>query len=426
MKGAAVTVLKLMLVTGLMAFVFSKIEFADRLVRLNQAGEIVSEQEGDIEGPWNGQVVRFVTESGEAQEVVKGPQADGTELQIEPGFLTYWRNMDLSLFALGAFCYFLTVLIAGSRWWWLLRVNGTDVSLFETLRFTWIGVFFNTVVPGATGGDLVKALYIMKRCPGHRPQVLVSVIVDRLLGLASLAILGAIVVLFALDDFGEIALAIWGVIFAVGLMGLVAFSKRLRQLVRLKALLEKLPQRIGHVLKMVDRAVFFYRDHKGVIVASLLAGVLNHVVSVLSVILIADAMGVGMPWFECFVLVPVINIVSALPIAPQGWGVGEYLYYELFSRYGAAHLGNVANAGLVMGTRGAALSVLYRLQLTFWSLLGGLFVLFEKDRVTKADIEHEVELEQQEEAQGEASGSSGDAGSAEAAESGSPPQHQDR
>ena len=55
----------------------------------------------------------------------------------------------------------------------------------------------------------------------------------------------------------------------------------------------------------------------------------------------------------------------------------------------------IANAAEAMGTRGLALSLLYRLHLTFWSLLGGLFVLLEKDRVTKADIEREVELEEQ-------------------------------
>ena len=42
---------------------------------------------------------------------------------------------------------------------------------------------------------------------------------------------------------------------------------------------------------------------------------------------------------------------------------------------------------------GVALSVLYRLHLTFWSLLGGVFVLFEKDRVTRADVAREVERE---------------------------------
>jgi uncharacterized membrane protein YbhN (UPF0104 family) len=213
------------------------------------------------------------------------------------------------------------------------------------------------------------------------------------LGLASLAILGAIVVLFALDRFAEVALAIWGVMVGVAVLFAVAFSKRLRQLVRLKALLEKLPARLSHVLKMVDQAVFFYRGHKRVIVASLVAGIGNHMVSVMSVVLIGDALGVGMPWLEYFVIVPVINILSAVPIAPNGWGVAETFYQFFFSKYGAAYAGSVGNPAQVMGTRGLALSVLYRLHLTFWSLLGGVFVLLERDRVTRADIEQEVALE---------------------------------
>jgi uncharacterized protein (TIRG00374 family) len=299
------------------------------------------------------------------------------------------------LFAAGALCYFLTAMIAGARWWWLLRVNGTGVTLFETLRFTWIGIFFNTVMPGNTGGDVVKALYIMKRCPGHLVPVLVSVIVDRVLGLGSLAVLAAVVVLFALDDFGDLAGWIWLVILGVALLGAVAFSKRLRNLVRLKWLLERLPQRLGGLLKLVDQAVFFYRDHKLVIAGSLLVGVVNHVVSVGSVVLIGHALGVGMPTFEYFVIVPVINILSAVPIAPNGWGFGEALYKQMFASYGAEHVAGMAPkaAAETMGTRGVALSVLYRLHLTFWSLLGGLFLLFEKDRVTSADVAREVARE---------------------------------
>ncbi|MBL9078995.1 MAG: flippase-like domain-containing protein [Planctomycetes bacterium] len=398
MKGRLVGLLKLLFVAALMWFVFRTIHFEDRLVYRSGAPDqqVVSEERiVEIQGTWKDDPVRY-TEGGDptVREAASGPQPDGRTLEIAPGFLTYWRNLDPLLFALGALCYFVTVLIAGARWWWLLRVNGTDVSLNETLRFTWIGVFFNTVVPGATGGDVIKAIYIMKRCPGHRVQVLVSVIVDRVLGLASLALLGAVVVLFALDRFGDIALAIWAVIVGVGLIGLVAFSRRLRQLVRLKWLLERLPHKLSHLLKLVDQAVFFYRDHRIVIAASLLAGVGNHVISVLSVVCVGHALGVGMPSFEYFVLIPVINIVTAVPIGPNGWGVGETLYKLLFGKYGAAHLPGVANAAEAMGTRGVALSVLYRLHLTFWSLLGGLFVLFEKDKVTRADIEHEVELEE--------------------------------
>jgi uncharacterized protein (TIRG00374 family) len=391
-----VQLLKLALVAGLMWFVFQQITFTDRL-EWRRGESVVEQQDVDIVGSWQADPIRFVRDGAE-QSLAVGVQPDGRVLQVAPGFLTYWHSLDPLLFALGALCYFLTALIAGTRWWWLLRVNGTDVSLLETLRFTWIGIFFNNVIPGATGGDVIKALYIMKRCPGHRVQVMVSVIVDRVLGLGSPALLGAIVVLFALDRFGTLALAIWGVIVGVALLGTIAFSKRLRSLVRLKWLLERLPSKLGHVLRLVDQAVFFYRDHKWVIIASLVAGVGNHVVSVLSVVFIGQALGVGMPTFEYFVLIPVINIITAVPVMPNGWGLGELMYQNLFATYGAPYLPLVANAAEVMGTRGVALSVLYRLHLILWSLLGGVFVLFEKDRVTRADIDREVALEEREDA----------------------------
>jgi uncharacterized protein (TIRG00374 family) len=395
-KRYAVLAIKLAVVAALMWFVFRQIEFDDRLEW--RRGDRVEQKVGvDIVGSWQANPIRFVRNGGTAEEsLATGEQGDGRTLHVAPGFLTYWKSLDPLLFVLGALCYFATALISGARWWWLLRVNGTDVSLGETLRYTWIGIFFNNVIPGATGGDVIKALYIMKRCPGHRVQVMVSVIVDRVLGLGSLAMLGAVVVLFALDRCADLALGIWAVIVGVGLLGCVAFSKRLRSLVRLKWLIDRLPHKVIHALLLVDRAVFFYRDHKWVIVASLIAGVGNHVASVGSVVLIGKALGVGLPTFDYFVLIPIVNIVSAIPILPNGWGIGETLYQGLFGTYGARYLHEVANAVEVMGTRGVALSVLYRLHLTLWSLLGGLFVLFEKDRVTKADIDREARLEEEE------------------------------
>ncbi|MBL8748306.1 MAG: flippase-like domain-containing protein [Planctomycetes bacterium] len=403
MSKSVATLLKLLFVVGLMWWVFRGIHFEDRICLWKGPGAaLVLEQEQVVEivGPWKDDPIRYRSAGSESERSVRrGLQEGGLTLTVEPGFFTYWHNLDGLLFALGALCYFLTVLIAGARWWWLLRVNGTDVSLRETLRFTWIGVFFNSVVPGATGGDLIKALYIMKRCPGHRVQVLVSVIVDRVLGLASLALLGALVVLLDIGSFRAVAIGIWSVILGVGLLGVVAFSRRLRQAL-LGPLLSRLPHGLSHRLKLVDQAVFFYRDHKSTILASLLAGIPNHLVSVLSVVLMGKALDIGVPTFDYFVLIPVINIVSAIPIGPNGWGVGETLYHNLFGTYCAKYLVGVANAADAMGTRGVALSVLYRLHLTLWSLLGGLFVFFEKDRVTRADIETEVALEEKDDVEG--------------------------
>ncbi len=358
--------------------------------------------EGQIESGWDADEVLWRNrDDPEPVTVQIGPQDDGSEIQVAPGLVTYWRQMDVLYFVLGALCYFLTVGFSATRWWWLMRVNGLGIRLMQAQRFTWIGIFFNNVVPGQTGGDLIKALYIVKSCPSQRLPALVSVVVDRIIGLASLALLGALVVIFAYERFQTLALGIWGVLLAVVLLGTVAFSRRIRRVVRLADLLDKLPAKISYSLKQIDQAIYFYRSHSKGILLWLLAGMGNHGISVLSVVLMGQALGVGMPAAEYFVLIPVINIVSALPLGPNGWGVGEALYGQLFSQYGAAHLSGVPDAARIMATRGVALSVLYRLHLTCWSLLGGIAVLLEKDRVTRADVEREVALEEREAAQEE-------------------------
>ena len=247
---------------------------------------------------------------------------------------------------MGALCYFLSVLIATTRWWQLLRYNQLDVTWVEAFRFTWIGIFFNNVVPGQTGGDVVKALYIMKRCHGGRVPAVVSVAVDRILGLSSLALLAAFIVLFDLERFGNLALAIWAVVGAVALIGMIAFSKRIRRLIRLDQMLNALPGFLAAPLQRIDQSVHFYRAHKFGIGLWVVIGMFNHVSSVMAVVLIGKALGVGMPVYEYFVLIPVINIISALPVGPNGWGIGEAAYRYLFGEYGAQYIaGQFADPG---------------------------------------------------------------------------------
>ena len=389
-----VTLLKLAVIAALMIFVFSTVQWDDTYIQRSGDGA-ESVTTGKIIGPWDRPEVTF-----------QGLAEDGTPVgevlslrpsEISPGFGTYLRNLDVWIFALGALCYCFSVLLSGTRWWWLLRVNDLRVRWVDAQRFTWIGLFFNNVVPGQTGGDAVKAIYVMKHCPGGRLPALMSVLVDRILGLGSLALLGAIVVLFALDKegFSTLAGGIWTVLLAVGLIGILAFSKRVRRLIRLDDLLKRLPGKASGVLRRIDTAVHFYRGFKAGIGIWMVVGMLNHAVSVTGVMLIGEALHVGMPALEYFVLLPVINILSAVPIGPNGWGVGEVAFRYLFGEYGAIYLTEIprAEAAITMGTRGVALSVLWRVHMTLWSMLGGLLMLFERDPVTRKDIEKEVSLD---------------------------------
>ncbi|MBR03177.1 MAG: hypothetical protein CL394_07620, partial [Acidiferrobacteraceae bacterium] len=50
----------------------------------------------------------------------------------------------------------------------------------------------------------------------------------------------------------------------------------------------------------------------------------------------------------------------------------------LIGKFGAATLPGVPGAEQLMRTRGVALSVLHRTHVAVWSLLGGLFVLIDR------------------------------------------------
>lgn len=388
MNRHVITALKLLIVAALLVFVFYNVQWIDKIRHVAADGSVTSEAAGRIIGPWDGDEVAFRAEGSESEQMFQtGADAAGARVEALPGFLTYMLRIDVLLALCGAAGYFISVAFAAARWWWLLRVNELQVTWFEAFRFTWIGIFFNNIVPGQTGGDVAKAVYIMKHCHGGRVPALVSVLVDRVMGLGSLALLAAVVVLFALDDFGELALGIWGVLAGVGLIGVVAFSKRIRRFVRLDDLLKRLPAALSGPLQRIDQAIYFYRRHKTGILVWMLLGIVNHVISVSSVLLFGYALRIAVPAFDYYVLIPVINIISALPLGPNGWGVGEAAFRYLFAEYCGKYLeGIVSNPAYVMGTRGFALSVLYRIHLSLWSLLGGLLMLVEKERVTREDL----------------------------------------
>jgi len=376
-----------------MGYVLSSIDWHDRLILYDAGGTQLRVEQVTIIGHWNQLDVRVETESGRRLTVRSKPTDAAVRRQLSPGLITYIKNLSPIYFVLASMLVAVSVLFGATRWWWLLRIGGIRVPVAEALRYTCIGAFGNNFVPGQTGGDVVKAIYIMRRCPGNKLHAFLSVVIDRLLGLASLVLLATAAIAFAGERFTLLIIGVTSLLASGLIVGGILFSRRLRSLLRIDILLRKLPKRILQSLVQIDEAIHLYRGNKRGLALWMLGGMLNHSLLVSAVAVLGHGLGVGVPNGEYFMLVPVINIVSAIPIAPQGWGIGEALYGNLFARYGVIHLGNVAGAEQIMRTRAVALSLLYRVILTLISLLGGLFLLSEKQRVTRTNAEQQIARE---------------------------------
>ncbi|MCS5582937.1 MAG: flippase-like domain-containing protein [Pseudomonadales bacterium] len=373
-KKHLLRLIKIALAVAALILIYNLVDWHDSYSVIATDGEVQEKVDGKILGAWNVDVVHFLVDGENEPRLISRSSA----YSITPSIFTYLRNLDKSLFGLGAVSFLFFVLIINTRWWWLLRANKLGVRLLEAQRFGWIGLFCSNAMPGSVGGDLIKAVYIVERCSGNRFRAVVSILVDRIIGLLSLLLACSIGCLFIVTRFPEFAWTVWICALGVFVGCILLLSPGLRSILRFEMLISRLPKRLGKFVAQLDDAVLQYRDNLKGIGLWLLASPLIYSLFIGSVILMAQAIGVGLPWIDYLSIVPAAMVVQAVPIMPAGWGIGELAYGTLIAEFGAETLPGVPDAEQIMRTRGVALSVVHRIHVIAWSLLGGLLMLWDR------------------------------------------------
>lgn len=371
MKGWIWFLVKLAVAAALVAYVVGQIETRDRLLVLPAASDGVEHLlDGDLAGDWRSDAWTFQV-AGEAE-----PRRGGDPLlRPQPGFFTALRGLSWSWFALGVAAWGALLLLSGWRWHRLLLAADVRVPLREAVRLSFIGNFFNNVMFGATGGDLVRAVMVTRGLTENRWRAALSVLVDRLIGLFVLLVIGAAVLTVAgrQGDFARVPALhkVWLAVLAILALALlgagVYFSRHARALLRLDAILARLPAR--DTIAKMDGALTLYRTRWRTVAGAFVVSVPLQACGILSFYAFARALGAQLAADDAAVVFPVVQTVSAVPIAPAGWGLGESLYGFFFARYGAGF------------TLGVATSVLFRLSTQVgWGLVGGGLWAFTRAR----------------------------------------------
>lgn len=283
-------------------------------------------------------------------------------LVFVPGILTTLREADWPRLALGLISMGFMYPILMVRWWMLMRARGLAVSLWKSFRLTMVGTFFNLCMPGTTGGDVVKAYYAASGT-NRRADAVMSVLVDRVTGLLGLLIVAGVVGFFMLDNASVRELTVYAWILNAGVfIGAAAyFSHGLRSKLGLDRLLSRLPaQRYLHA---IDSAAFAYGQHKGVVLLAVAMSVLLQVFLVGGTVLAGYALGMQSPAGVLWVVVPLVILVGAIPISPQGIGVMEFLAVGLLQS-------PLASSNQIVG-----MLLVSRLYQIVYSLTGSLILL---------------------------------------------------
>ncbi len=262
-----------------------------------------------------------------------------------------------------------TVPIAAWRWLTLLRGARIDQTFKWCLSTTAISLLFNTFLPGAYGGDLVR-LALASRTQtksGEMSQIIFSVVVDRLSGLAALLVF-AITVLPLLPIQNHQNLIWISTILTMGLICGVFIAIKAGDWVA--DLIEKMPTPIGPVGARFVRgtlsALRSYIDRPALLVGVLIISLVQYALVLAALAILGRAMEINDLSAVGYVVAGVWGLVAnALPVTPGGLGVGESAFASMAAFMSNNHSATAGYANVFLASR--VFSVLIS--------LGGLFPL---------------------------------------------------
>jgi uncharacterized protein (TIRG00374 family) len=223
-------------------------------------------------------------------------------------------------------------------WRWLLLLRPFPAAqrpaFLDLLRVFFVSTFVGSFLPASVGSDAVRAAWLARL---HVPlaDAVASVFIDRVLGVLSILVMGA-VGLALVQDLPSRGLIITGLIATAGACAAVAvmtFSTRGAQL--MVALLEKLPsEKLHRAGRALIEAVRRYAAYHGLLAGVLLSSIAVQVLRIIQAYYLGLALGIPAPLVVYFAFVPVILLVMLLPITINGLGTSQAAFVALFTHAG--------------------------------------------------------------------------------------------
>ena len=244
------------------------------------------------------------------------------------------------------------------RWWLLLRHIEPACTYRKIAPAYFLGLFSNNFLPTGFGGDAVRTLYLATR--GHPiSKLLSSTVVDRILGLLVLLLTGLITALAQdafMTDEGNM-LILLGSTFVVLLGGWLLRSPTL--LSRLKA--HEHNTRYHHFYQILINLLEIFHAYcqaPWLLLSGLLLSLMMQVLVIGVYALLGENLGLQLPLAVYFVVIPLVMLITNVPISFGGLGLRESALVTLLLGVGVDY------------QQGVTLSLLYLLILWVTTLPG--------------------------------------------------------
>jgi glycosyltransferase 2 family protein len=251
-------------------------------------------------------------------------------------------RLELWFTALGLFL--LAQVASAARWHLFARPLGFQNPLRQFICLYFVGMFFNLLLPTSIGGDVVRAWYL-DGAPGRRLPAFLSVFVDRLSGLLILLALACVA-----DVLCPIALPRWigasvwataaSAVLGLVLVPTVGRCMNARESERVeppppsaerpyggswapRSALRGLSSRLSALTLSLSQSLTLLFGRARLLLGTTVLSLLVQGVNVMILWLIGRAIDAPIPASYCGIVVPMVTLLTLLPVSLNGMGVRE-------------------------------------------------------------------------------------------------------
>lgn len=260
------------------------------------------------------------------------------------------RDISLALLFAAFLCLLADTFILAIRCVYLLQAKGIRISYPSMLRIVFVSNFFSLAIPSSIGADALRIMLLKREsyCVTHSTSMVVMDKVLSVLAMLVFSLAGMLVVWNAIPDQRVLLFLI--VVIAVTLLGILAsfskipksflrwLSERLQPLkngprgrrIKVFGVLEKLLVLLSGIH---DSFVDFLKQPR-TLVTVFGWNAVNQVFRILMVHFLFLALGYSVSLHMQFAFVPVIMLLTLLPITYFGLGIREGAFLFFFTQIG--------------------------------------------------------------------------------------------
>jgi len=257
--------------------------------------------------------------------------------KIQPGnLLQSLSNIEPKYMVEGGVIFLASNIMGSWLWGMLLRSHGLRIPFYRVWSFYFVGLFFNNFLPANIGGDIVRIYDAAKYCK-DTSSVFVATFMDRVIGVLAISFIAVVASVYCLDHFRifiiylTVVLGFCGTLFVV----LAILDRRILKFFEKPFKLVKAFDLERRVEKLFDQ-LHAYREKLPLLFRVTMMALAIQVMRVYVHYLVAKSLGINISLSYFFLFVPVLAVLTALPISINGLGVREGAGVVLFGLAGVA------------------------------------------------------------------------------------------